>query len=239
MTVQHDPDAVARYAAAVRAAVADLGDEERAQLLDDLEAHLQEVAAESGAPLTERLGPPEAYAAELRAAYGAPPGASGQTRGPAPTPVRNHAWRRRAAVFLLLAVILCAGVVVWQVSQSGANAGTAQPWSFARLQSEAAAGHVSQVEIQGRNGIATDRGGVRHAVNLPDDTAALATELTADNVNVAYQQQSSPAFHVLYLVGLLFFVLPAAVVLVLVGLLIGVLWRLYRRLGRPTGWADH
>jgi uncharacterized membrane protein len=230
----HDPEAVARYAAAVRAAVADLGAEERAQLLDDLEAHLQEVAAESDAPLTERLGPPETYAAELRAAYGAPPGAGRH----APAALRKHPWRRRVAVLLLVAVVFGAGVIVWQVTQSGPNA-AGQPWSYAQLQSEAAAGHVSQVEIQGRGGIATDRGGVRHAVNLPDVTASLAAQLTADNVNVVYQQQSSPAFHVLYLVGLLFFVLPTAVVLVVVGLLIGVLWRLYRRLGRPTGWADH
>jgi TRAP-type mannitol/chloroaromatic compound transport system permease small subunit len=54
-----------------------------------------------------------------------------------------------------------------------------------------------------------------------------------------YQQQSTSPFHLFYLLGLLFFLLPTAVVVVLVGLLIGVLWRLYRRLGRPTGWADH
>ena len=50
MSAQHDPDAVARYAAAVRAALADLGAAERAQLLDDLEAHLQGVATETGSP---------------------------------------------------------------------------------------------------------------------------------------------------------------------------------------------
>jgi hypothetical protein len=196
------------------------------------------VAAESDAPLTERLGPPEAYAAELRAAYGAPPGDRGQTPGPPPAPVRKHLWRRRAAVFLLVTVIFCAGVVVWQVSQSGVNAG-GQPWSYTHLRSEAAAGHVSQVEIQGRTAIATDRGGLRHAVDAPGNTAGLATELTADNVDVVYQQQSTSPFHLFYLLGLLFFLLPTAVVVVLVGLLIGVLWRLYRRLGRPTGWADH
>jgi hypothetical protein len=67
---------VARYATAVRAAFADLPAPERELLLEDLEDHLQEVAAEDGGPLDERLGAPEAYAAELRASAGLPaPGA--------------------------------------------------------------------------------------------------------------------------------------------------------------------
>jgi uncharacterized membrane protein len=60
---------VARYAAAVRAALAPLPDSERESLLEDLEDHLAEVASESDVPLRERLGKPEDYAAELRSAY--------------------------------------------------------------------------------------------------------------------------------------------------------------------------
>ena len=74
---------VARYVTAVRAACADLpGPPDRELLLED---HLGEVAAEAGGPLAERLGRPEAYAAELRASAGLPgPGAgSGQAGGPA------------------------------------------------------------------------------------------------------------------------------------------------------------
>jgi hypothetical protein len=63
---------VARYATAVRAAFADLPAPDRELLLEDLEDHLQEVAAEAGGPLSERLGRPEAYAAELRASAGLP-----------------------------------------------------------------------------------------------------------------------------------------------------------------------
>jgi hypothetical protein len=67
---------IARYATAVRAACADLPGPDRELLLEDLEDHLQEVAAEAGGPLSERLGRPEAYAAELRASAGLPaPGA--------------------------------------------------------------------------------------------------------------------------------------------------------------------
>src|SRR5215211_2863511 len=78
---------VARYATAVRAAFADLPGPERELLLEDLEDHLQEVAAEAGGPLEERLGRPETYAAELRASAGLP--------GPAPAAAGAGGGRRR------------------------------------------------------------------------------------------------------------------------------------------------
>jgi hypothetical protein len=85
---------VARYATAVRAAFADLPAPERELLLEDLEDHLEEVAAEDGGPLAERLGPPEGYAAELRASAGLPaPGAEAAGRRRAP--LRESAVARR------------------------------------------------------------------------------------------------------------------------------------------------
>ena len=57
---------VTQYVERVRAALADLPPQVRDELLEDLPEHLAEVAAETGEPLEERLGPPEAYAAELR-----------------------------------------------------------------------------------------------------------------------------------------------------------------------------
>lgn len=63
---------VTDYVAQVRTALADLPPSARDELLDDLPEHLTEVAAEGEGPLAERLGPPAAYAAELRAAAGAP-----------------------------------------------------------------------------------------------------------------------------------------------------------------------
>jgi hypothetical protein len=68
----NDPaDDVATYASSVRAALSDLQPDQAEVLLEDLEDHLREVASEAGGPLAERLGPPEQYAQELRAAYGA------------------------------------------------------------------------------------------------------------------------------------------------------------------------
>jgi hypothetical protein len=80
-------DDVARYAAAVRAAFADLPTPTAELLLEDLEDHLQEVAAEAGGPLEERLGAPAAYAAELRASAGLP--APGSTRRRARSRLRD------------------------------------------------------------------------------------------------------------------------------------------------------
>jgi hypothetical protein len=59
-----------RYLKDVAPHLAALPAEERADLLDDLAQHLREIAAEEGPPLVERLGPPEAYAAELLASAG-------------------------------------------------------------------------------------------------------------------------------------------------------------------------
>ena len=64
---------VLRYAAGVRAELADLTPAQRDDLFEDLEDHLSEVAAELDEPLQSRLGPPEIYAAELRASAGIAP----------------------------------------------------------------------------------------------------------------------------------------------------------------------
>ena len=64
------PPEVTLYLAAVRAALADLPEEERDDLLADVRPSLVEAAAESGGNLAARLGPPDEFAAELRAAAG-------------------------------------------------------------------------------------------------------------------------------------------------------------------------
>jgi hypothetical protein len=68
----HDPE-VAEYLRDVRAELDDLPADERDELLEGLEADLTELRAEEGGSLTDRLGTPQAYAAELRSAAGLPP----------------------------------------------------------------------------------------------------------------------------------------------------------------------
>jgi hypothetical protein len=86
------------YAQAVRDALADVPEADRAELLEDLEDHLAEVSEESGEALTTRLGTPEHYAAELRTAYGADAG-RGRRRSPQAVAIealdRTEAWLRQ------------------------------------------------------------------------------------------------------------------------------------------------
>ena len=73
-----DPE-VAAYARQVREALADVPPARLEELLEDLEEHLVEVAAETPGPLTDRLGSPVDYAAELRRAAGLPEPVAGET----------------------------------------------------------------------------------------------------------------------------------------------------------------
>ncbi|MEV1145007.1 hypothetical protein [Micromonospora sp. NPDC049799] len=68
------------YVDRVRAALADLPPQVRDELTEDLPEHLTEVAAEAGGTLTDRLGAPEAYALDLRAAAGVGTGGGGRVR---------------------------------------------------------------------------------------------------------------------------------------------------------------
>lgn len=60
-------DEINLYVFAVRAALGDLPESLRDELLEDLPEHLTEVLADGEGSLTERLGSPQAYAADLRA----------------------------------------------------------------------------------------------------------------------------------------------------------------------------
>lgn len=71
---------VQSYLAALRAALKDLPNEEREDLVEDLEQHLAEVLADGDGSLVERLGPPEAYAAELLASAGIEPASGSRVR---------------------------------------------------------------------------------------------------------------------------------------------------------------
>jgi hypothetical protein len=63
-------DEINAYVEAVRAALAGLPETTRNELIEDLPEHLAEVAADGIGTLTDRLGPPSVYAAELLASAG-------------------------------------------------------------------------------------------------------------------------------------------------------------------------
>jgi uncharacterized membrane protein len=84
MTTRTVPDDVRTYLSAVRTRLDDLPTEEREDLLADVELSILESAEETEVPVELRLGPPDAFADELRTAAGLPPraGASAAVRQP-------------------------------------------------------------------------------------------------------------------------------------------------------------
>ncbi len=216
-------DDVRRYAAAVRAALADLGAAQRGALLDDLEAHLAEVAAESGEPLAERLGPPERYAGELRVAYGAPPRRRGVPRT-LRAALSPRSRRARLGYLALMAVVAAGLLVSWQVVWRQVPG---DRWSSAELVSRARAGQVRSLDVTGSSAVATDRAGGRHDIATTSVGPDLGSAMTAAGVDVNYYQGSTSQ---LWLVVLL----PNAMLVALIGGLAALLlWRVRRR---PAFW---
>jgi hypothetical protein len=68
-TTAGSSEQIEAYLAAVRASLGDIDEDERAELLAEVEASLIESAGEIDSPIAA-LGPPEAFAAELRASAG-------------------------------------------------------------------------------------------------------------------------------------------------------------------------
>jgi hypothetical protein len=105
------PNAVRDYLARVRTALADLPPAELDEVLEDVRPHLVELATELGESasldaLIERLGSPESYAAELRAAGDYPAPAEAPHHEP-----RNTRLAARLAVWSLAACVLGVAVV--------------------------------------------------------------------------------------------------------------------------------
>ncbi|MDG4765311.1 hypothetical protein O7632_14585 [Solwaraspora sp. WMMD406] len=84
---------VTHYVEQVRAALADLPETVRDDLMEDLPEHLAEVLAEGDGTLIDRLGEPTAYAAELRASV-APDAPTADTPAPGYGQRAGAAWQR-------------------------------------------------------------------------------------------------------------------------------------------------
>jgi hypothetical protein len=108
------------YVDAVKAHLDDLAADEREEVLDDLRTHLAEVAAESDEPLARRLGPPDAYAAELRTSAGYGPAASRRRRSwrdlvehPSLASVRAFVPELKPGWWVARAAAIVAALAVW------------------------------------------------------------------------------------------------------------------------------
>ncbi len=95
-------------------------------------------------------------------------------------------------------------------------------WSYSELVTHAQAGDVTEVTISGGSATATDKKGTRYDVTLPDQTASLASDLTAAGVNVHYQSTSGLGSSLMSL-------LPNLIFFALIG---GLLLWVYRRASR-------
>lgn len=110
------PPVVRSYLARVRTALADLPDAEVEEILEDVRPHLLEIAGELGEDdgieaMSERIGTPESYAAELRSAgdYPAPP-ASGSVPSAGRAAPRLALWSLLTVAVVLAFTGLAVGV---------------------------------------------------------------------------------------------------------------------------------
>ena len=101
----------------------------------------------------------------------------------------------------------------WQSIGTVPNSGQ---WSYTELKVNADQGTVRELDITGMRGVAITRDSRRYDVQLPDQTAQLATQLAAENppVNVVYEPTPAGGYWLQVLVPnliLLFLLLvPAA-----------------------------
>ena len=186
------PPELEAYLAAVRATLADLAPEERDDLLGELQAALLEAAGEGGdGPIAARLGPPEEFAAELRASAGLDP-------APPPGPVQDgrRDWRadlRRIAeplrrvgrelapiwwvgrAYVLVAGLAVAGTFEWSFRQPALPriSNTATTIIVLALAAVASVG-PRPARASGRARGAGGVGGVRRADPAARDPGALA-----------------------------------------------------------------
>lgn len=112
-----NPIAVREYLTRVRTALADLPAGELDEVLDDVRPHLEEIAAELGGDarlpaMVARLGTPESYAAELRAAGDYPPPAAAAEATPGKRPSNVGL---RLAVWLVPVAAVVAGILGLQM----------------------------------------------------------------------------------------------------------------------------
>ena len=104
------------------------------------------------------------------------------------------------------------------------TSGQQQPaqWSYSDLIRHAQAGEVKDVTISGGSATATDKKGTTYDVSLPEETATLASDLTAAGVNVHYENGGGFGSTLLsWLPNLLFFALIG-----------GLIWWTFRGVGR-------
>jgi cell division protease FtsH len=108
-----------------------------------------------------------------------------------------------------LVVIL--GLIFWFTWSSIQNSQTGSDWNFTQMMNEAAAGHVSVVDIGGTDGVVTASDGHKHNVVLPDCSGECKymDDLRAAGVTVKFEKSQTGS----YLISVL---LPNIILVILI-----------------------
>ena len=117
---------------------------------------------------------------------------------------------RSSLFYFALVVVL--GLVFWFTWNSIQSNQNSTDWSYSQLISKADESQVTDLEINGTDGIATELGGKKHNVVLPDCSSGcsqLLTQMQTDHVNVKFDKNSSGS----YLISVL---LPNIILVILI-----------------------
>ena len=117
---------------------------------------------------------------------------------------------RSSLFYFALVVVL--GLIFWFTWTSIQNSQNQSDWTYTQLIDHAKDGQVSDLEINGTDGIAAETGGKKHNVVLPDCSSGcsqLLTEMQTDGVNVKFDKNSGSS----YLISVL---LPNIILVILI-----------------------
>jgi cell division protease FtsH len=101
---------------------------------------------------------------------------------------------RSSLFYFALVVVL--GLIFWFTWSSIQNSQNQGDWDFSTMMSKAAEGQVSQVEINGTDGVITASDGKKHNVVLPDCSGEcqFVTTLQQENVDVKYDKSQTGSY---------------------------------------------
>jgi cell division protease FtsH len=104
---------------------------------------------------------------------------------------------RSSLFYFALVVVL--GLIFWFTWTSIQNGQNSQDWTYSELLDKADAGQVSDLEINGTDGVATEAGGnhAKHNVTLQDCSSGcndLLTQMRTDHVNVKFDKNGTSGY---------------------------------------------
>src|SRR5215472_11201206 len=94
---------------------------------------------------------------------------------------------------LFLTVGLAAAGLLGAFGWQGFASPPSNTWTYSHLIDQVERGEVKQLQIEGTTGHVVGGDGSQHDVQLPSDTARLATTLAADGVDVSYGNADASA----------------------------------------------